>query len=227
MLEIGQIFGKWAVIDNKEVDKKVLCRCKCGKERFVFVKNLLSGKSSNCGCWKYGNKNGHKENKYLFIDGYVVGEVYGGYKFYVDLEDYSLIKNYCWHKHKNGYFRTKKDGKMVLMHKLILELYCKNYDEIDHINGNCFDNRRCNLRVVKHKDNMKNSKICSRNKSGIKGVRFDEKSKKWICEIQSEKNRLRFCYDKKEDAISKRKYLEDMYFNEYNRKEKDLNNGTE
>lgn len=54
---------------------------------------------------------------------------------------------------------------------------------IDHINGNSFDNRLCNLRDVTHQENMKNMKRHSTNKSGISGVSWDKKNEKWRVNI--------------------------------------------
>jgi hypothetical protein len=41
---------------------------------------------------------------------------------------------------------------------------------IDHINGNCSDNRICNLRIATSSQNCFNRKRQKRNKSGFKGV---------------------------------------------------------
>lgn len=51
---LGQKFGKWTVIKRLENDKfkraNWLCKCDCGKERKVIGSDLLSGKSTSCGC---------------------------------------------------------------------------------------------------------------------------------------------------------------------------------
>ena len=39
--------------------------------------------------------------------------------FYFDLEDYNLIKDYCWHIDKNGYVVCKRD-KTIFMHRLVM-----------------------------------------------------------------------------------------------------------
>ena len=48
--EIGAIFGRWTIIGNGTTSDKKLCRCTCGTEKEVNVKNLLSGASKSCGC---------------------------------------------------------------------------------------------------------------------------------------------------------------------------------
>lgn len=42
-------FGQWVVV-NEEDKQKPLCRCVCGVERNVNIKNLKSGVSTSCGC---------------------------------------------------------------------------------------------------------------------------------------------------------------------------------
>ena len=48
----GAIFNQWTVLGENPHKRHgmVLCRCSCGTEREVFVQNLLSGRSTNCGC---------------------------------------------------------------------------------------------------------------------------------------------------------------------------------
>lgn len=49
---IGNKYGRWTVIAETEVTRKVLCRCDCGKESEVYKTNLLRGISRSCGCYK-------------------------------------------------------------------------------------------------------------------------------------------------------------------------------
>ena len=44
----GQSFGYWKVQDNyiyENNQKKWLCECRCGTEKYVYARNLLSGNS--------------------------------------------------------------------------------------------------------------------------------------------------------------------------------------
>lgn len=50
----GAVFGQWLVEDqwirNEKGERKWLCRCQCGTERYVLERSLLSGSSRSCGC---------------------------------------------------------------------------------------------------------------------------------------------------------------------------------
>lgn len=52
-LIIGSKYGRWTIL--KEVPKingerYILCRCSCGREKVVNLKNVIYGKSLSCGC---------------------------------------------------------------------------------------------------------------------------------------------------------------------------------
>ena len=54
---IGQIFGKWTVLERTEhrnSDRCImyLCQCECGTRREVSGINLRRGRSKSCGCYK-------------------------------------------------------------------------------------------------------------------------------------------------------------------------------
>lgn len=66
------------------------------------------------------------------------------------------------------------------MHRLIMDF---PDNDIDHKNGNKLDNKRINLRICKHIQNVWNSPKKSTNKSGHKGVSWSKKRKKWIAFI--------------------------------------------
>ncbi|WP_338805097.1 HNH endonuclease signature motif containing protein [Xenorhabdus griffiniae] len=55
---------------------------------------------------------------------------------------------------------------------------------IDHINHIRDDNRIVNLRLVTHLQNMKNQAMHSTNISGVNGVSFDRKKRKWIASLR-------------------------------------------
>jgi len=74
---------------------------------------------------------------------------------YYDPQDRELITRYNWSLNSQGYAVTQKNGKSVLMHRLILDvndpkIYC------DHINHNGLDNRRTNLRICTRSENQHN-----------------------------------------------------------------------
>jgi hypothetical protein len=56
--------------------------------------------------------------------------------------------------------------------------------EIDHINGDATDNRWANLREVSHRENMRNRKVCTNNKSGIMGVCWNKHAQKWRARVK-------------------------------------------
>ena len=129
-----------------------------------------------------------------------MGFTRNGDKFLIDKEDYPLIEPYCWHKHQDGYMRTRincyiENGKIhnsyILMHNLIMGK--KDGLEIDHLNGNPADN-------VGYTGNK------------IKGVYYNKKEKKWKALITYNKKKYYLGnFEKYEDAereiLAKRKEL--------------------
>lgn len=83
---------------------------------------------------------------------------------------------------------------------------------VDHINGNPSDNRKENLRVVSHLENMKNRKLSSANTSGITGV-FQTKNGKWYARIMADGNEIWLgTFETKDDAAAARLAAEEKYF---------------
>lgn len=53
----GDKFARWTVLDSTietaRGERKYLCRCECGTERYVLERSLLYGGSKSCGCLKF------------------------------------------------------------------------------------------------------------------------------------------------------------------------------
>jgi hypothetical protein len=75
-------------------------------------------------------------------------------------------------------------GKHYRLHRVIFFMH-HGYlpDVIDHIDGDILNNKIENLRPATHTQNMRNTKLSSRNNSGVKGVNWDKKSNKWRVHI--------------------------------------------
>ena len=63
------------------------------------------------------------------------------------------------------------------MHRIVMDV--TDGRQIDHINGDPLDNRKCNLRFVTNQENGRNRGAQVNNKSGYKGVSWHPKAKKW------------------------------------------------
>lgn len=119
------------------------------------------------------------------------------------------------HKHTtrrgHGFVQISIYGRRVLAHRVIWKMVTGKdpVNEIDHINGNPFDNRWENLRDVSTKDNCRNRKRPSNNTSGCTGVYWLKKIKKWQARITiNDKTKSLGNYSNKHDAIAVRKAAE-------------------
>jgi len=110
----------------------------------------------------------------------------------VDDEDFERVGGYKWHanKQRNVWYamrhslwaNDKRD--LIYMHREIMGLQKGNGLQIDHVNHNGLDNRRCNLRICTNQQNQFNT-LKSKNKSSIfKGVRYYAKRGKWCAQIK-------------------------------------------
>ena len=153
-------------------------------------------------------------NTYDISGEYGIGYTFKGEEFYFDLEDYNLIKNYCWCVDRYGYVRGNVYKDKIKFHRLVTN--CNDDMIVDHINHNKLDNRKINLRICnKHENNM-NKSILSSNTSGVTGVTFDKNKNKWMAQIGYKgKNIYLGRYTNFEDAVNARKEAEEKYFGEY------------
>lgn len=121
-----------------------------------------------------------------------------GASFLFDREDEDLIKAHTWSLAR-GHVRTIVDGKTVYFHRMILK--CPDDVQIDHINRDKTDNRRCNLRFATHAENQRNRQAHKDNACGYKGVCMNKRTGKYFAYINYEKQRTYLgSFDNKQDA---------------------------
>lgn len=113
-------------------------------------------------------------------------------------EDKQNIQGYKWRLHSAGYAVAYSDNRCILMHRLILDNPDKN---IDHINRDKLDNRRCNLRLANQSQNNANSKGRIGRKSEYRGVTWSITRGKWMPRISLHRRCIHLgMYDTEEEA---------------------------
>ena len=86
----------------------------------------------------------------------------------------------------NGYRGIRFRGQMFYSHRLAW-LFCHKEwpsGQIDHKDGDRRNNRMNNLRISTQTQNMGNQRISKRNTSGLKGVSWNRRLKKWAAHIR-------------------------------------------
>lgn len=93
----------------------------------------------------------------------------------------------------DGYKRIKINKKLYGEHQLVfLMFYGYIPSQIDHINKNRLDNSLHNLRIATHSQNQHNKAIQKNNTSGVKGVSWYKRLKKWQVQIMINKKSIHF-----------------------------------
>ena len=227
----GKRFGRLTVLEMGESryqpsgKQRIFwkCKCDCGRIKEIDGQSLRSGGTISCGCYRseHNRESQLKPNIYDLTGEYGVCYFNNGGKFIFDLEDYDKIKEYTWCRRQGGYAgcTRKENGKSKIYnaYRIIMNIDDSRL-EVDHINGDKWDNRKCNLRIVTHADNMKNKKLDKRNKSGYTGVK-ETKAGTWNAQIYCNGKYINLgTYKAKEDAIKARKEAEEKYFGEFTHK---------
>ena len=209
---------------------KCICDCQLNKNEdekeytYVTTNSLTNGNTQSCGC--YGKEKliemlheRKTQNEYKKKDGYYIGYTKKGEEFYVDEEDYDLVKEYKWFIDQNGYVVAHpNDNVFIYMHRLIMGLKADDDRVVDHIRGDgtTNDNRRINLRVAIHSQNQMNRKIQSNNKSCVTGVWYSNTKKRWMAEIMADGKK--YClgqYATMNEATTVRREAENIIHGDY------------
>ena len=108
----------------------------------------------------------------------------------VDDEDYEFLMQWKWYASKIGRswyalrstFSSGKRGS-VYMHREIVQP--EKGQEVDHINHNGLDNRRSNIRLCSHKENLTNVRPRIGYTSHYRGVHWYKNYQKWCARIMA------------------------------------------
>jgi hypothetical protein len=123
----------------------------------------------------------------------------------IDAEDYPLVKAYPWATSGHRYVRTRHyfGGKVysLLMHRIVMMLPHEGERVVDHINHDSLDNRKANLRVCTHQQNIFNSPISRASTSGVKGVWRNGKYR-WTANVRKNGVNYGKSFRNKEDAAA-------------------------
>jgi len=220
----GMRFGRLIVLKYAGKSRVGLptwfCQCDCGNlTPPIQTGNLRSGHTQSCGCYLSDRifETHKKYNIYDLSGDFGIGYTLKGEEFYFDLEDYDLIKDYCWHLKPGNYVVNDH----MKMHRLILGILNKPEIKIDHENRNPRDNRKNNLRIATSKQNAVNKSLQPYNTSGVTGV-SRAKSKgypnyiKWQAFIGNEGKIYNLGrYDTFEEAVIARLRAEKEIFGEF------------
>lgn len=197
-------------------------------------KNICSIEGcNNSACGKYCNKHYHQIKRYGHIktrtrfdkNEIIINDNVAKILLYdnnynvidytiIDAEDINKISKYKISKCGN-YAYANINNKNVALHRIItntINELDKIHNPIDHINGNCLDNRKSNLRICTISDNMYNT---YRQRNNSTGVRKHIQKGKYISyqayiSINNKQINLGY-FDTKEKAIAARKFAERKY----------------
>lgn len=233
MWEHGVPDSRLTVIEQAEdyVDKngkhyaQWLCKCNCDSDISIVTRsiNLKNGNTKSCGCFnieriiKSNQVIKKKYNEYDLSGEYGIGYCSNtGNPFYFDLEDYNLIKDYCWSEYisSNNYHSLQaydaKTRKHICMQWLIIG---KN---TDHRDLNPLNNMKSNLRYATYKENSQNGPKRKNNTSGITGVAWHHVSSRWYARIQNNGKEMGLgFFTNKDEAIKARLLAEKQYYGEF------------
>ncbi len=95
----------------------------------------------------------------------------------VDNEDYKFINSFKW-----SFSEYAVRWKNIRMHRVIMNA---PYGlDVDHIDGNKFNNQKFNLRICSRTENIRNSKKRTNLSSIYKGVSWQKNENRWQTSIR-------------------------------------------
>lgn len=106
----------------------------------------------------------------------------------VDAADAEAVNRWRWHLARVGYAarseHNRGDRRMVYMHRELMGLTSDNSLEVDHIDRDRLNNRRSNLRILTHAQQLQNqSPQTNPRTSRYRGVDWHSQHRAWRARI--------------------------------------------
>lgn len=146
-------------------------------------------------------------DQWLELRGVVLIPLTRGHSAIIDKEDANIISCRKWfaapgrntfYAHRSGWNGIRPFT--IRMHRLILGAPDGVF--VDHINGDGLDNRRSNLRLCSHGQNIRNQSVRAHS-SKYKGVSYNKRLGKWTAHICLDyKLRRLGCFESEEEAAA-------------------------
>lgn len=156
-----------------------LCRCDCGNEREHTGSALRANRANSCGC----AITRRRREPRVCEDGTIEIVLTKSQVAVIDACDAELAEFNWSASGKPGmcYAYRRSGDRLHALHRVIAERAGMQIDglEVDHADGNKLNCRRSNLRPATRAQNCCNKGASSRSTSGVKGVSWSAKSRKW------------------------------------------------
>jgi hypothetical protein len=139
----------------------------------------------------------------------------------VDDADYEWLSQWSWYPMHNKYttYAARCDAeshKTIYMHREITG--AQRGQDVDHLNHNGLDNRRCNLRLCTRQQNMRNRRPNRNTTSRYKGVCWSKRAGKWVAALYVNKRRIHLgSFDDEREAALAYNRAAREHFGEYAR----------
>ena len=144
----------------------------------------------------------------VYVEGAIARVRISGRECYMDTEDLPMLDGWTLSVTNHGYVAL---SGTVLVRPRVTLLLSRHIMQappgtvVDHVSGDTLDNRKANLRICKHSENVRNSRKHRNCKSRYKGVYYSESyggPKKWRAELNFNGRRVHAgCYMTEEQAI--------------------------
>ena len=145
------------------------------------------------------------------------GSIPDGTEFCIDADMVDIIKDKNFYRCRQGYGNEYlTDCRGIKLHDYLYSH--KEGFEIDHINLNTFDNRRCNIRYCTHQQNQINQPLQKNNTSGVSGVSWYAPRRKFRARIKIAQVEIHLGYYRTfEEAVQARNVGMECMFGEFGR----------